>query len=217
LATDNGKTRGSGGRVVVGDGDSDSRALAARLLRTVGFDVLEAASGETALAAARETRPAAVLLDVELADISGYQVCHMLRAEWGQSLPILLMSASRTEPYDRAAGLLLGANEYLTKPFAAPELLAWVETNGRPPRSEVQPPPEGRGNDLTPSELRVLRLLASGMPPQDIGLELSIAPKTVSMHIHNSMKKLDVHTRTEAVALAHRLGLVEAKPEPLQA
>lgn len=63
---------------------------------------------------------------------------------------------------------------------------------------------------LTPCELRVLRLLASGMHTKAIAIELSITPKTVSMHIQNAMRKLGVHTRTQAVALAHQLGLVNA-------
>jgi hypothetical protein len=51
-------------------------------------------------------------------------------------------------------------------------------------------------------------MLAGGKGAKEISYELSIAPKTVAMHIHNAMKKLDVHTRTQAVVLAHQLGLV---------
>ena len=149
-----------------------------------------------------------MLLDVALPGISGYQVCQMLRSEYGVELPILLLSADRTEPHDLAAGLLLGADDYIAKPFEPSELLARVTAHTR----ASQPAAAGsRAANLTPSELRVLCLLADGMHTKTIAAELSIAPKTVGMHINNAMKKLGVHTRTQAVALAHQLGLVDGR------
>ena len=103
--------------VVVGDADAKARALTARLVERLGFEACEAATGEEALELVRAVRPAAVLLDVALPGISGYQVCQMLRGEYGAELPILLLSEDRTEPHDLAAGLLLGADDYIAKPF----------------------------------------------------------------------------------------------------
>jgi DNA-binding NarL/FixJ family response regulator len=192
---------------VVADGDAESRAEVTRLLEHVGFEVLQAASGTEALGLTRLAQPAAVLLDVALPEISGYQLCHLLRNEYGPSLPIVLLSMNRTEPYDKAAGLLLGANDYIAKPFAPDELLARIEVHLR--QSVGRRDGRSVATTLTPSELRVLRLLAEGRHAKAIAGELSITPKTVAMHIHNAMKKLDVHTRTQAVALAHQLGLVD--------
>jgi len=200
-------------RIVVGDADARARGLAARLAERLGFDALEAATGDEALELARAGRPAAVLLDVALPGISGYQVCQMLRDEYGSELPILLLSKDRVEPHDQAAGLLLGADDYIAKPFDPSELLARLSAHTR----ASQPAANGhRTVNLTPSELRVLRLLAEGMHTKSIAAELSIAPKTVGMHVSNAMKKLDVHTRTQAVVLARELGLVEPRPGALR-
>jgi DNA-binding NarL/FixJ family response regulator len=179
-----------------------------RLLQRIGFDVLEATTGTEALELARSTRPAAVLLEVALPQISGYQVCKMLRDEYGPNLPILLLSADRLEPYDRAAGLLLGADDYCPKPFSPDTLLARIKRHVHP--AAGTPTDGSRATpSLTPSELRVLRLLAAGVHTKVIAVELSITPKTVAMHVHNAMKKLDVHTRTQAVALAHHYQLID--------
>jgi DNA-binding NarL/FixJ family response regulator len=195
--------------VVLGDGDPATRARVADLLRSVGFDVREAEKGTEALQLARTARPTVVLLDVALPENSGYQVCHILRSEFGPALPILLFSADRLEPHDKAAGLLLGADDYFAKPLASEELLARVQAHAR---HATPMPADGAAVTLTPSELRVLRLLAGGQHTKGIASELAISPKTVSMHIHNAMKKLEVHSRTQAVALAHRLGLVDGGP-----
>jgi DNA-binding NarL/FixJ family response regulator len=195
-------------RCVVGDADGESRALITDLLAQVGLEVLEARTGPESLEHARRARPAAVLLDVALPEISGYQVCHILREEYGPDLPIVLLSGDRTEPHDKVAGLLIGADDYVTKPFAPSELLARLGARLRASAPRRADPRADAIATLTPAELRVLRLLAGGKDDKEIAFELSIAPKTVAMHIHNAMKKLDVHTRTQAVVLAHQLGLV---------
>jgi DNA-binding NarL/FixJ family response regulator len=196
-------------RCVVGDADGESRALIADLLAQVGLDVLEARTGPESLEHARRARPAAVLLDVALPEISGYQVCHILRGEYGPDLPIVLLSRDRTEPHDKVAGLLIGADDYVTKPFAPAELLARLEARLRASAPRRVDRRADAISTLTPAELRVLRLLAGGKGAKEIAHALSIAPKTVAMHIHNAMRKLDVHTRTQAVVLAHQLGLVD--------
>ena len=79
-----------------------------------------------ALAIAREKLPAAVVLEVVLPDMTGYDVCHRLRERFGEQLPIIFVSGTRTEPLDRVAGLLMGADDYVVKPFAREELVARV-------------------------------------------------------------------------------------------
>jgi DNA-binding response OmpR family regulator len=129
-------------------------------LYAVGHPVTEAATGARALALAREMEPALVVLDVHLPDISGYEVCRELRATFGDQLPIVFLSGARTESYDRVGGLLLGADDYLTKPFAHDELLARVrrllERSTRNDRA--------RRYDLTAREQQVLAHLAAGHP-----------------------------------------------------
>lgn len=194
--------------VVIGDGDAGAREQMVHILEGMGFDVRQADTGVEALSLVRSSRPSAVLLDVALPEISGYQVCHMLRGEYGSELPIVLLSSNRVESYDKTAGLLLGATDYLAKPFSPDELLARLKAHMRP--AAAQKSNGNEGDSLTPSELRVLRMLASGVHTKVIAHELAITPKTVSVHIQNAMKKLEVPTRTQAVARAHQLGLVNS-------
>jgi DNA-binding NarL/FixJ family response regulator len=208
---DEGRTIGC---VVVADPDARQRTAMSRLLRRIGFDVIEATTGPEALEVVRSMRPVAVLLEVALPEICGYQVCKMLRDEYGPDLPILLLSADRLESYDKAAGLLLGADDQCAKPFAPDALLSRLKRDMRP-ASEALTNRGELASRLTPSELRVLRLLAAGVHTKVIAVELSITPKTVSMHVQNTMKKLDVHTRTQAVALAHQLRLIDRSSDDL--
>lgn len=197
--------------ILVVDDGQESRAAISRLLTRAGFSPLEAASGEEALAAAREEQPALVLLEVSLPDVGGYEVCRTLRDEFGDDLPIIFVSGSRKESVDRAAGILIGADDYIVKPFDPQELLARVRRLlERSERKRAGRAPSGARLDLTARELEVLRLLAEGVRPADIAAELVISAKTVSNHVQRILGKLSVHTQAQAVALAYELGLVES-------
>ena len=91
-----------------------------------GYVCVEAASGAEAISAALADRPDVVLIDVDLGEPSGYEVCRELRNRFGESMPIIFISGTRTETYDLVAGFLLGADDYVTKPFEPEELMARV-------------------------------------------------------------------------------------------
>ena len=110
------------GPILIVDEDEGSRAFASRLFARAGFPIEEAATGEEAMVSARRVRPSLVLLDVLLPDVSGFEIASELRDEFGDDLPIV--SGDRTEPLDRAAGLLLGGDDYVVKPPDPDELLA---------------------------------------------------------------------------------------------
>ena len=112
--------------VLVVDDDAAAREHLADVFNSAGYATLEAASGNEALAAARLTPPSAVVLDVTLPGMTGYDVCRTLREEHGQDLPIIFLSSDRTEPLDRVVGLMMGADDYVVAPFAAPELVARI-------------------------------------------------------------------------------------------
>jgi DNA-binding NarL/FixJ family response regulator len=205
-----------GESVLVVDNDPRFRAFVRDLLERAGFEVAEADDGEAALSVAALKRPELVLLDVCLPRASGYEVCRELRDRFGDSLGIIFVSGERIESIDRVSGLLLGADDYLAKPFDPDELLARVRTILR---RVSRPSGNGNGNgralaggvpdgELTPRELEVLQLLAEGMTQPQIARRLVISPRTVGTHIQNLLGKLDVHSRAQAVALAHRMGLV---------
>ncbi len=202
-------------RILIADHDRESRASLSRLLSRAGLSTLEAATGEEALTAVRAEVPALIILEVSLPDVGGYEVCRELRDAFGNELPIIFVSGTRTEVLDRAAGLLIGADDYIMKPFDREELIARVRRLlERAGRKRTGPASSGHERDLTPRELEVLRLLAEGVRTVDIATELVITPKTVANHVQHILGKLGVHTQAQAVALAYELGVVEPSSTP---
>ena len=102
-------------------------------LEIEGYEVAVAAEGEAGLASARAMAPDLVLLDLMLPDMDGFRVLRTLRQD-GDRVPILILTARSIES-DKVRGLKLGADDYVTKPFGIPELLARVEALLR--RSEL--------------------------------------------------------------------------------
>ena len=109
--------------VLIADADESSRALLSGVLRNAGYQTLEAETGDEGLELARANAPTAAILEIPLAGLSGYELCAALKVEFGADMPVIFLTGTRTEPYDRVAGLLLGADDYLTKPYIAGELL----------------------------------------------------------------------------------------------
>jgi DNA-binding NarL/FixJ family response regulator len=197
----------SGSPILVVDDDKGFRSFLSSVLERAGYSTVEAATGEEAVDAAQRERPALVLLDVKLPGISGYEVCRQLKETFGADLPVFLISGVRTEAFDRAAGLLIGADDYLAKPVDPDELLARVRRYAAP--AEPVAEETSSAPALTNREREVLRLLARGLNQGAMAQELSISDKTVATHIQHILEKLGVHSRAQAVALAHRDGLIE--------
>lgn len=195
------------GPVVIADEDTASREELARVFEAAGYEVVQVGSGEEALRAVEEATPCVVLLEIPLGNLSGYEVCRTLREE-ASGLPIVFVSGSRTESYDRVAGLLVGADDYIVKPYAPDELLTRVRSLVR--RSQpLTLPVTGK---LTKRELEVLRLLADGLRQDEIAERLFISRKTVGTHVANILRKLGVHSQIQAVALAYREELLDVVP-----
>ncbi len=111
-------------RVLVVDDDPPLRRMLERTLVAEGFDVTVAADGGAALVAAERTAPDVIVLDVAMPVLDGLAVCRRLRHK-GLPTPILMLTARDAVP-DRVAGLEAGADDYLVKPFAVPELIARI-------------------------------------------------------------------------------------------
>jgi DNA-binding NarL/FixJ family response regulator len=194
--------------ILIVDDDPGFREMVSVLCGRLSYSCVEAGSADEALGAARLGRPDVVLLDVMLGGTSGYEVCRELREEFGERLPIIFLSGARTASSDRVAGLLLGADDYLTKPVEPGELLARVQraiARSASDRRHVN----GAAARLTVRELDVLKLLAEGLGTEAIAERLFISPKTVGTHVQRILAKLDLHSRAAAVAFAYREGLVE--------
>ena len=106
-------------------------------LRREGYTTVNAYDGPTALAVARREHPDAIVLDVMLPGLDGFEVCRALRRE--SAVPILMLTAREGE-LDTVLGLELGADDYLTKPFSMRELLARVKALLRRSEIAVAPP-----------------------------------------------------------------------------
>jgi two-component system OmpR family response regulator len=109
-------------RILVVDDENSISDLIATSLRFVGFEVRTAASGSQALAIAEEFKPHALILDVMLPDQDGFEVCRQLRQD-GHSVGVLFLTAKDTLE-DKIAGLTIGGDDYVTKPFSLEELVA---------------------------------------------------------------------------------------------
>jgi DNA-binding NarL/FixJ family response regulator len=192
------------GAVLIADEDDESRRTLSGLFERAGFRVTAVSSGVEALQAAVEIEPALVVLEIPLGALSGYEVCRTLR-EQAAELPIVFISGTRTESYDRVAGLLVGADDYIVKPYAADELLARVRNLVR----RSVPPARPGAARLTKREREVLQLLADGLRQDAIAERLFISQRTVGTHIENILRKLEVQSQAQAVALAFREELVE--------
>ena len=124
-------------RVLIVEDDPGVRSSLDRALRAHGYETQQAPTGAEGLAMAL-SGPDAVILDVNLPDVSGFEVCRLLRSR-GERTPVLMLTA-RDAVEDRVEGLDAGADDYLVKPFALTELLARVRAllrrGGEPHDSE---------------------------------------------------------------------------------
>jgi two-component system response regulator RegX3 len=119
--------------ILVVDDEPTQREMLAEALEAEGFTIVTAADGRAALLKFREAKPDLVLLDLMLPEMSGIEVCRIIRAESG--VPILMLTAKNSE-LDKVVGLELGADDYVTKPFSLRELIARVRAQFR--RTEQQ-------------------------------------------------------------------------------
>ncbi|MGW3036578.1 response regulator transcription factor [Streptomyces sp. NPDC001178] len=165
---------GKAGRVLVVDDDAAIRRSLERGLRLSGFSVAVADGGRRGLAEARAERPDIIVLDICMPGFHGIDVCRALRGD-GDDVAVLMLSALDEEA-DRVAGLQVGGDDYLVKPFALQELVLRLHAllHRRPPaatghlrvgglvldRSARQASLDDRPLELTPREFALLEALA---------------------------------------------------------
>jgi DNA-binding response OmpR family regulator len=159
--------------ILVVDDEPTLRETLVEALESEGFRVVAAADGRDALTKFRAERPDLVLLDLMLPELSGIEVCRIIRAESG--VPIVMLTAKDSE-LDKVVGLELGADDYVTKPFSLRELSARIRALFR--RSEqsvaVEAPPAAVDLGRVQVDLAGHRLLRDGET-------LSIKPKAFEL------------------------------------
>jgi two-component system, NarL family, response regulator LiaR len=176
----------------------------------------EAESGAAAIRLCAEVLPDVILMDMVMPDMDGAAATRAIRQQFPQVQVIALTSFKEGDLVKNA--LEAGAIGYLLKDVSADELVeairaahagratlspeaaqALVETTNQPPAPRL---------DLTERELEVLALLVEGLNNTQIAGRLSVSPSTIKSHVSNILSKLGVASRTEAVTLALRQGIV---------
>jgi CheY-like chemotaxis protein len=149
----------------VNDDDANRYALTQTLKRT-GYRVEEARTGAEALRLVAESRPDLVVLDVDLPDIDGFEVCRRIKADpHTAAIPVLHLSAHFVLEQDRVHGLVSGADGYLIQPVEPPELVASIRGLLRMSKAEDAARESARRVEQLEQELQELERLAASPPP----------------------------------------------------
>jgi two-component system phosphate regulon response regulator PhoB len=205
-------------RVLIVEDEKDVRDMLRLNLKAGGFDVLEAHNGAEGLAIAKAELPSVVILDLMMPEMSGMEVCRALRRNPATSrIPILMLTAKSTE-VDKVAGLEVGADDYVTKPFSPRELLLRVRAVARrqPDQGAAKPTPIRAGSigldratmtasigskklPLTSTEFRLLDLLIrragtiqsrEALLSEVWGYQANLDTRTVDTHVRRLRDKL---------------------------
>ena len=207
----------TGGRILVIDDEAQIRKALRTILEARGYEVTCAETGADAMLALTQRTPDLVVLDLSLPDTDGVELCAKMRT-W-LTVPILILSV-RSDETDKIAALETGADDYLTKPFSAGELVARVGALLRRSTAGTTPPPvlvvedltidiaghrvlrDGAEVTLTPIEFGILSVLAQNADRLVTWSQISDAVwgpewfadvRTIRVHVSNLRKKIEVH------------------------
>lgn len=201
--------------LLVDDDDDLREALAEQLVMTEDFEVFEAATGSEAMSRTREQVHDLVILDVGLPDTDGRELCRLMRKQ-GVKSPILMLTGHDTDA-DTILGLDAGANDYVTKPFRFPVLLARIRAQLRQheqsedaifnvgpytfkPAMKMLVTEEDRKIRLTEKETNILKFLyrsTEGVVPRDVllhevwGYNAGVTTHTLETHIYRLRQKIE--------------------------
>jgi two-component system CheB/CheR fusion protein len=194
------------------DDDAGNRYAVSRLLRQAGYTVIEAATGSEALRLAKTAQPWLIILDINLPDMSGFEVCQRLKNDRATTaIPILHLSAAFTRDVDQEYGFEHGANGYLTRPVAEAELLATVRVLLRLRQTEAA---------LQQSEALSLRLLQAAPDAivviDDAGRIVRVNAQTETLlgyraeELHGQLVEILVPERLREVHVRYRTAFIAA-------
>ncbi len=203
-------------RIVVIEDERDLQKVLAYNLEREGYQVTAAHGGQDGLKRVREERPALVILDLMLPDLSGLEVMKALKQDAATRAIAVLMLTAKGEEIDRVLGLELGADDYMVKPFSVRELLLRVQAILRRAAGITAPPGiefgclrvdraahrvwvNGEETQLTALELRLLltlhdrrdRVQSRATLLDDVwGISADITTRTVDTHVKRLREKL---------------------------
>jgi DNA-binding response OmpR family regulator len=228
--------------IVVVDDDEVVTSTLKMYLQSAGYAVSTASDGVRALELASGADVALVILDLMIPGITGQEMCRRLREK--SSVPVLMLTA-RTLESERVAGLEMGADDYVSKPFSPREVVARVrallrrsEIAGKAPASRAfrigalevdrwsrQARVAGNPVPLTPTEFRVLDALVhhagrvftrEELVAHAFGPDYEGVDRTVDTHVTNLRRKLAAHSAERYVVTVHGVGYRLASPDELQ-
>lgn len=188
----------------------------------------EASNGREALELVVDTEPDVVLMDITMPEMNGMEATRQMKLCCGEAAVLALTIHEGREYFFEM--LSAGASGYVPKSAAAEELMIAIRAVARGEvylhssvaqlllqdhlrRSPDAEPVDSPIGHLTDREREVLTLVAEGLLNREIGEELGISPKTVARHRENIMQKLGLHSRTELVKYAIRIGLIDIDEE----
>ncbi|WP_214416126.1 response regulator [Sphaerisporangium fuscum] len=212
-------------RAVIADDQALVRTGFRMILAASGIEVVaEAADGADAVAAVRRTGPDVVLMDIRMPGMDGIEATRRITAGGADDTRVLILTTYDLDQYVYAA-LTAGASGFLLKDVTPEQLVAavrlvrtgdallaptitrrLVERFAR--RDDVKASSHRDLSELTPRELEVLRLLATGLSNAELADRLTLSQTTVKTHVARILSKLGLRDRVQAVVLAYETGLV---------
>ena len=172
-----------------------------------GYNVDTAENGREALEVLDNLVPDMIICDVMMPEMDGYTLVKHIRKEpVTNRIPVLFLSA-KGQSQDRVKGLNEGADVYMSKPFEPEELVAQVESSLKQIKRWEQGRPKGLDGaptivvphnvELTPTETKVVQLVAKGMANREIANQLNVSQRTIESHVSNMLNKTSLNNRTE--------------------
>lgn len=197
--------------ILVIEDEAETLSNLVLMLEMEGFKPLSAPNGRVGIEVARRELPDVILCDISMPELDGYGVLEALRGESATvSIPFIFLSA-KGDKKDLRVGMNLGADDYLTKPAGAEDVLAAIrsrlqrkEANERATLENVELKPDFASAKplellgLTPREAEVLLWVAQGKSNGDIAGILGCAENTVKVHLGRIFEKLGVENRNAA-------------------
>jgi DNA-binding NarL/FixJ family response regulator len=194
-------------RLLLIDDDPNLILLVKDYLEFRGYEVLTADNGKEALNLLSLNLPDMIICDIMMPEMDGYALIENVRQDQRTSwIPVLFLSA-RGQSQDRIKGLNLGADVYMVKPFEPEELVAQVESSLKQTnRLLLHTDSTGDDNsaiqvpatvELTPTELKVVQLVARGLANREIALQMNVSQRTIESHVSNMLGKTGLSNRTE--------------------
>ncbi|WP_035798939.1 response regulator [Kitasatospora mediocidica] len=212
-------------RAVIADDQALVRTGFRMILASDGIEVVaEAVNGAEAVAAVRRTRPDVVLMDIRMPELDGLEATRQLLSGGGCDSKVLILTTYDLDHYVYAA-LSAGASGFLLKDVSPEHLIASVRlvrsgdallapTITRRLIERFAHRDEARNSlhrdlaELTPRELEVLRLMATGLSNAELADRLTLGQTTVKTHVTRILSKLGLRDRVQAVVLAYETGLI---------